>query len=223
MKKDNRNKQPSGDFKHNPFKSLKGFTPKPPSSQTTTGKEPPPRPREDDSAALFLRAVGDVKKLNAVSAGSSGKSEQPAAVKPKPEDAGDKQLFLQAVKKLGAVVKDAVPDEEEKPRRASPSSRLKQLRRGTIRISDELDLHGFLKDEALVRLERFVSGAYARGREAVLVITGKGLNSPDGPVLQGAVSTWLRESGKGMVAEFAPAPADKGGSGAFVVFLRMKM
>ncbi|HWR73104.1 MAG TPA: DNA mismatch repair protein MutS, partial [Nitrospirota bacterium] len=33
---------------------------------------------------------------------------------------------------------------------------------------------------------------------------------------------WLREQGKGMVAEFAPAPRDKGGSGAFVVFLRRR-
>jgi len=54
----------------------------------------------------------------------------------------------------------------------------------------------------------------------VLVITGKGINSPEGPVLQGAVAGWLRQQGKGMVAEFSPAPRDKGGSGAFVVFLK---
>jgi DNA-nicking Smr family endonuclease len=99
---------------------------------------------------------------------------------------------------------------------------MRQLKRGTIRISAELDLHGFLKDEALARLEHFISDAYSLGRQAVLVITGKGINSPDGPVLPGAVSRWLREPGKGMVAEFHPAPRDKGGSGAFVVFLKQK-
>ena len=46
------------------------------------------------------------------------------------------------------------------------------------------------------------------------------LMSAEGPVLQGAVSHWLSERGKGMVAEFAPAPREKGGSGAFVVFLK---
>ncbi|HSC70120.1 MAG TPA: Smr/MutS family protein, partial [Candidatus Methylomirabilis sp.] len=55
-----------------------------------------------------------------------------------------------------------------------------------------------------------------------LVITGKGLNSPAEPVLQGAVAGWLRDKGKGMVAEFAPAPRQMGGSGAYVVFLKEK-
>jgi DNA-nicking Smr family endonuclease len=54
----------------------------------------------------------------------------------------------------------------------------------------------------------------------VLVITGKGINSPEGPVLQRVVAEWLRKEGKGTVAEFAPAPREMGGSGAFVVFLR---
>ena len=99
---------------------------------------------------------------------------------------------------------------------------MRQLKRGTIRISGELDLHGFLKDDALRRLEHFIASAYARGLQAVLVITGKGLNSPDGPVLPGAVAAWLREQGKGMVAEFLPAPRDRGGSGAIVVFLKKR-
>jgi DNA-nicking Smr family endonuclease len=55
-----------------------------------------------------------------------------------------------------------------------------------------------------------------------LVITGKGLNSPDGPVLQGAVREWLRTAGAKMVAEFHDGPRDKGGSGAVVVFLRRR-
>ena len=97
---------------------------------------------------------------------------------------------------------------------------MRQLKRGTIKITEELDLHGFMKDEALVRLDHFIASAFGRGQKAVLVITGKGINSPEGPVLQGAVAAWLREKGKGLVAEFAPAPRDRGGSGAFVVFLR---
>jgi DNA-nicking Smr family endonuclease len=97
---------------------------------------------------------------------------------------------------------------------------MRQLRRGTIRIGEELDLHGYLKDEALRRLEHFIMNAYARAQQSVLVITGKGYNSPEGPVLQGAVFAWLREQGRGVVAEFMPAPRDKGGSGAYVVFLK---
>jgi DNA-nicking Smr family endonuclease len=77
-----------------------------------------------------------------------------------------------------------------------------------------------LKDEALQRLEQFISEAVTLGQQAVLVITGKGLNSPEGPVLQGAVAAWLKDEGKRMVLEFVPAPRYLGGSGAFVVFLK---
>jgi DNA-nicking Smr family endonuclease len=91
-----------------------------------------------------------------------------------------------------------------------------------IRIGLELDLHGLTRAEALTSLERFVIGAYNRRQNAVLVITGKGNNSSDEPVLQMAVQGWLREKGKSMVAEFAPAPRQMGGSGAFVVFLKDK-
>jgi DNA-nicking Smr family endonuclease len=55
---------------------------------------------------------------------------------------------------------------------------------------------------------------------AVLVITGKGNNSTGEPVLQQAVAAWLRDAGRELVLEIAPAPREMGGSGAFVVFLR---
>jgi DNA-nicking Smr family endonuclease len=99
---------------------------------------------------------------------------------------------------------------------------MRQLKRGTLRIGAELDLHGFVKDEALRRLEHFIASASVRGQDAVLVITGKGTNSPDGPVLHGAVAAWLRGPGLRYVPEFHPAPRDRGGSGAYVVFLRRR-
>ena len=97
---------------------------------------------------------------------------------------------------------------------------MRLLKRGTIRISRELDLHGFHRDEALQQLRSFIVDAYNQGLKAVLVITGKGVNSPEGPVLQGAVDAWLRKEGCGMVAEFSKAPRERGGKGAFVVFLK---
>ena len=117
---------------------------------------------------------------------------------------------------LTGFAKTEVPEHKE----TASSNRMRLLKRGVIRISEELDLHGYLRDEALRRLEHFIAGAHHRGRKAVLVITGKGINSPEGPVLQGAVADWLREQGRALVAEFEQAPRDKGGSGAFVVFLR---
>ena len=151
-----------------------------------------------------------------------GKPER-KSVKPEPSriDQQEEQVFLQAMKKIGGTFRPTAPAEEpEDEPRQSASSRLKQLKRGTMRISEELDLHGHQRDEALRTLASFIQAAYHRGRKAVLVITGKGINSPEGPVLQGAVADWLRQDGKAMVAECAPAPRDKGGSGAVVVFLK---
>jgi DNA-nicking Smr family endonuclease len=130
---------------------------------------------------------------------------------------------MQAVEALKMDVRfsDALPDEENAQRQL-PVNRLRQLRRGGIRIDLQLDLHGLTRDEAIENLDRFVKGAYNRGQKGVLVITGKGNNSPGEPVLKAAVAAWLRESGKTMITEFAPAPKEMGGSGAFVVFLKEK-
>jgi len=223
MKKTRSREQHPADFNNSPFKALKGL--KPTAAPARAQKSPAPERREktEDDSALFLRSVQGVKTINSPSesrreAVTAGRGAQSSGA-----DRDEEQLFLQAVQKIGTARAFAKPESEaeESPRR-SQSGRMRQLKRGTIRISEELDLHGDNKEVALVKLERFIAGAFSRGQKAVLVITGKGLNSPEGPVLQGAATAWLREKGKGLVAEFAPAPRDLGGSGAFVVFLKSR-
>lgn len=126
---------------------------------------------------------------------------------------------MEALEGMAVRFEDEIPDEDDSyPPHASP--RLKQLRQGTIKIRMELDLHGLTRDEALKYLARFIDGAWQREMKAVLVITGKGNNSPGEPILQEAVAGWFRDQGKKRVVEFAPAPSRMGGAGAFVVFLR---
>ena len=175
---------------------------------------------EEDDASLFLRSVEGARRIAGEPEAALPRAGQAFAAKPPRESQEDLQLFLQAMQKIGTTVTSVVPDEEDEGGQRSASSRMRQLKRGSIGISETLDLHGYVKDEALQRLARFISQAYHRGSKAVLVITGKGLNSPDGPVLQGSVDAWLRDQGKAMVVEVAQAPRDKGGSGAVVVFLR---
>ena len=221
MKKD-KNKEQTGQFKRSPFKALKGFAPKQASAGAPVRKEKPSPAVEEDESALFLRAVGGAKRLGPAAFSKDRAEKSAAPAPPTPAENNDQELFLKAMSKIGtAAFRDELPEaEEDGDQRRSQSSRTRQLKRGTIRITDELDLHGQFRDEALASLERFIANSYTQGQQAVLVITGKGINSPEGPVLQGAVSEWLRGKGKGMVAEFVPAPRDKGGSGAFVVFLR---
>jgi DNA-nicking Smr family endonuclease len=212
------------DFKPTPFKSLKGFSPRRAESEQKARPGRRKEEKEEDAQELFLQAVAGARKIqddDALAAEPVGK-KTPAGKRPLP--AQEAQLFLQAMRKIGTSIREVRQSDEEEVERGhrSPGSRMRRLKRGAIRISRELDLHGFLRDEALVQLARFITDAFNRGLEAVLVITGKGYNSPEGPVLRGAVAEWLMHRGKSMVAEFSSAPHDKGGSGAFVVFLKKK-
>ena len=212
---------PLASFNNNPFKSLKSIKPKlePPGP----GRPSPGRreKQEEDAAGLFMRAVSGARALHADEPGETPELKKNKAPDGESGDDQEQQLFLQAMQKIGTTLSKLQSESESgEEARQSVSSRLKQLRRGTIRIGEELDLHGHLRKEAVLKLEHFVSAAYHRRQKAVLVITGKGINSPEGPVLPGAVADWLRGKGKAMVAEFAPAPRDRGGSGAFVVFLK---
>ena len=139
---------------------------------------------------------------------------------PTPRESAAAELFLQEIGRLKLEVKftETLPDEDElKP---LAGNRLRQLKRGVISVDYQLDLHGLTRDEALAELQRFLRTARAKGQTAVLVITGKGNHSTTEPVLQQAVTAWLRDAGRELVVEFAPAPREMGGSGAFVVFLR---
>lgn len=214
-------------FHTTPFSSLKGVVAP---VKTPPAAKPPaavaaPSPPEDDGAELFLQAMDDVKKLDGSAPGAGKEPDLPR--KPTsasgvlvPPDSAATELFLQEIGRLKLEVKftETLPDEDElKP---LSGNRLKQLKRGIISVDYQLDLHGLTRDEALAELPRFLRTARVKGQVAVLVITGKGNNSADEPVLQQAVAAWLRDAGRELVVEFAPAPREMGGSGAFVVFLR---
>ena len=225
MKKKKRGDHLSTSFGNKPFRALKGLTP------PTAAEDKYVRPRLEkaikagDDRELFLRAVAGARKIRNESTAPDETAPQiPEEKSHVLEARQDNQLFIQAMREVKVMARSVQQNSEEAGdgHRRSSSSRMKQLKRGTIRISQEIDLHGFLRDEAMVRLEHFIAAAYNQGLEAVLVITGKGVNSPDGPVLQGAASAWFRDRGKGMVVEYSPAPREKGGTGAFVVFLRKK-
>lgn len=212
-------------FAVNPFKALKGVrveeakpaeTPKQVPQQKAL--EPERKIPVADDLDLFLRAMSDVRKLDGTVLPGRVRRREVAA-KPFSEVLAeeDRDLFLETMQVLKVLPKE----EGEAPQKKQAAlGRMKQLLRGEIRIDFELDLHGLTRAEALESLEHFIGGAFRRKQQAVLVITGKGYNSPGEPVLQGAVAAWLREHGKGKVAEFFPAPRQMGGSGAYVVFLK---
>ena len=220
MKKTGKPQPKEKSFHVTPFKELKGVkveAQQPPPRQASPERTPPPAEPEDDD--LFLRAMSGIRQMGVPQ--PTAKTTPQRAPAPRRIDEEERRVFLDALEKLHLDVTfaDSLPDDVE-PLRPLPVNRMRQLRRGAIRIDYELDLHGLSREEALDGLDAFIRGAYRRGQKGVLVITGKGNNSPGEPVLLGAVAGWLRNQGKGMVAEFSPAPRQMGGGGALVVFLK---
>ena len=220
-------KQPS--FKSTPFSALKGAAV--PSSPPR--KPEPPRPatppvvEADTDSDLFRQAMDGVRRLDAAprAAGHGPRPHKPGHPSPPPSrrgeiDPAEEEAFSRAIGQLRLDVTFANKFPEDEELKPLGANRLRQLKKGIIRVDRQLDLHGLTRGEALEAIPRFLRNARVHGEKAVLVITGKGINSPGEPVLQQAVAAWLRDSGREFVLEFAPAPREMGGSGAFVVFLR---
>lgn len=83
-----------------------------------------------------------------------------------------------------------------------------------------LDLHNLgniIKEQVEIEVENFLKYKRLEGLSKVLIITGKGLNSPRGPVLRPYIEKVLKRSKD--VSAFHSASAERGGSGAFEVYL----
>jgi DNA-nicking Smr family endonuclease len=178
----------------------------------------------NDGQNLFLQEMADVRPFH-----PAAKKPAPAGSHPLQKTAkkvveelkiAEEKTFMQEISRLKLDTKftDSVPDDGEM--QTLSGNRLRQVKRGIVSVEYQLDLHGLTRDEALGALTRFLRSARQKNQKAALIITGKGNHSPDEPVLHQAVASWLRDAGREHILEFAPAPRELGGSGAYVVFLR---
>jgi DNA-nicking Smr family endonuclease len=99
---------------------------------------------------------------------------------------------------------------------------VKQLRKGEFTVQSDLDLHGMTAEEARGLVERFITGAHARGLRCLRIVHGKGRGSPGGvPVIKASLPRWLaRGPARRIVLAYTSAPPHDGGSGATYVLLR---
>lgn len=217
-------KKKTADVFHNPFKPLKGLP--------VSGNPPAGKPDPDDSPSpiqttcsqedhhLFEDEMGawGVKRLERGDVAAEEDLVEPSAAPIEP-DAGkidDDLLFQLAMDGVDPAFKDEWTEEEA----ASPAPRRRrQVRLGRLKPEAQLDLHGMRRDEALAKVRFFLENAHHRGFKTVLIITGKGDRSNDGPVLRHAVIELLKQGQDG-VLEWMEAPRRYGGSGALVVCLR---
>lgn len=99
----------------------------------------------------------------------------------------------------------------------------RRLHKGRFSIQAHLDLHGFTVAGAQEAFNTFFKEATLTGKRALLIIHGRGLSSPDGPVLKTKVVEWLTLGPwRKWVIAFSSARACDGGAGATYVLLRRK-
>jgi DNA-nicking Smr family endonuclease len=190
-------------------------------SKNQTGKIAP------EDAALFRAAVGEVKPL----------AEQNRIT---PRSAPRKPLLHPPVSPLAIpdTLSDGCPAQSSSDfaapdfaYRDAPDEflsnglsrmALRKLRRGTWPIQDSLDLHGNNSDAARKLLQEFLHEATQRKLRCVLVIHGKGLNSPGGEALLRRLTRhWLSQHQQ--VLGYCDAPSKDGGSGAALVLLKTSL
>ena len=98
-----------------------------------------------------------------------------------------------------------------------------RLHRGDFTIQAHIDLHGLSVEAAREAFDKFFQASIAAGKNAVLVIHGRGLSSPGEPVLKSKVYQWLTTSPwRKWVVAFTSARMCDGGTGATYVLFRQR-
>ncbi len=97
-----------------------------------------------------------------------------------------------------------------------------KLQAGRFSPEAYLDLHGMTTQQAFEALVSFFRAAYLKGYRTVLVVPGRGLNSPNGfSILREKVQNWFtQEPFRRVILAFCTARPADGGTGALYVLLR---
>lgn len=97
----------------------------------------------------------------------------------------------------------------------------RKISKGRVPIDATIDLHNMNQQQAITRLQGFLSQAYDLGHRHVLVITGKGGSPTSEGVLRRMLPVWLNTPAfSHIVNGYQSASRDHGGDGAFYVRLR---
>ncbi|WP_419787861.1 Smr/MutS family protein [Pseudodesulfovibrio sp.] len=212
--------------------SLKDFTlkdkkddayslPYPKESKHAQNEKKDEGPADDE---LFMNAMQGVRQMN----GDKGRQVAAAPATPvgnitldDPEETARKDLqrFIQ-----GEVEFELEYTEEYMYGyvRGLDIKTFQQLKAGSLSVAAHIDLHGMTSDQARDNLLFFIRESYLQNYRCVLVVTGRGINSPGGQaVLRRETEGWLtRDPLKRAVLAFCTAQPKDGGAGALYVLLR---
>jgi DNA-nicking Smr family endonuclease len=203
-------------------KKLEQSTPK----TEQSSPEPVVQEERDEDLEAFLEAMDGVCPLPH----EKEKAPRPWAgrIKPSHPPPDDQKTAMAHLHGLvtGSVEMDITFSDEYIEGSVKGLSRklMKRLKRGELPVQDHIDLHGLTKQEAEEAVRDFVYRSYRSGLRCILIVHGRGLNSPDSfPVLKEGLPLWLGRGKAGkLVLAFSTARPYDGGTGATYVFLRKR-
>lgn len=173
-------------------------------------------PPVDDESAAFLRAMGDARPLT-----GRGREVAPAAetVTPPPASGLSFRELMEGTLEFAISHSDEYLEGHVV---GLDPLIMGRLRAGTLSPEAHLDLHGLNSAQAFEALRDFMRGAWYRSLRVVLVVPGRGKNSPQGQaVLREKLQLWLtQEPFKRVVLAFCTARPHDGGPGSVYVLLR---
>ncbi|WP_026480344.1 Smr/MutS family protein [Ahrensia sp. 13_GOM-1096m] len=130
--------------------------------------------------------------------------------------------------KAASQIKPITP--EQKPKTAPSPAPIaahidkpvyRKIAKGRLPIDSQVDLHDLTQDQAIHRLQAFLTQARNLGQRHVLVITGKGGSPTSEGVLRRMLPIWLNMPAfSSIVNGYQAASRGHGGDGAFYVRLR---
>jgi DNA-nicking Smr family endonuclease len=173
---------------------------------------------------LFKAAMADVKPIS----GNKGRKKMTVRGRRRgPPQKIDERETLCRLQKLiehgdGFVVADT-PEYIEGVGYHVNQGMTRHLHRGDFSIQAHIDLHGLSVRSAEEVFNRFLRESLLSGKRALLIVHGRGLSSPDKPVLKTKVKQWLTTGPwRKWVLAFSSARACDGGTGATYVLLRQR-
>jgi DNA-nicking Smr family endonuclease len=183
---------------------------------------PEPAPIPDEEAAAFLSAMGDVAPMHGKGRDLPRESTPPEPVPGKSSDALAREHLRDLVRGDVEFELEFTTEYMHGHVNGLDPKIFNKLRAGAYSTEAHLDLHGMTSDEALMAVVDFIRRSYTMGKRHLLLVTGRGKNSPDGRgVLRDEVQLWLtREPLRRVVLAFVTAQPRDGGPGALYVLLR---
>jgi DNA-nicking Smr family endonuclease len=173
--------------------------------------------KDEDEIALFHAAMRDVAPLPATDKLVPSSSKVPPVPRKEkyPEQAVTEDTLSDHIS-----MEIEAGDDWSYVRPGMSHQTLRRLRRGYWGIQDNLDLHGFTRDEARLELSVFLDACAQKKFRCIRVIHGKGLSSKNRePVLKIRIGNWLMQRTE--VLAFCQAKPEDGGGGAILILLKV--